>query len=61
MHTKKLFKVNLYDFVLISTLKHSFGSGSDNIYSQTNKLKILKSNKQITQAPLYTFYSRPVA
>ena len=30
-------------------------------YSQTNKLKILKSNKQTTQAPLYTFYSGPVA
>merc|ERR1711954_420887 len=58
---KKLFKANLNCFVLISTLKHSLGSGSHNIYNQTNKLKILKSNKQITQAPLYTFYSRPVA
>ena len=31
--------MNLNDFVLISTLKHSFGSESDNTYSQTNKLK----------------------
>ena len=53
--------MNLKDFLLILTLKHSFGSGSDNIHRQTNKLKILKSDKQITQAPLYTFQSRLVA
>ena len=47
--------MNSNDFYLILTLKHSIGLGSDNIHSQTKKLKILKSNKQITQAQLYTF------
>ena len=53
--------MNLNDFLLILTLKHSFGSASDNMYSHENKLKTLNWNEQITQAPLYTFYSRLVA
>ena len=41
--------MNLHDFLLILTLKQSFGSGSDNIYSPKNKQKILKSTNKLNK------------
>ena len=54
-----LYDINIKEW--IKGNKKIVQSEFNNIYSQTKKIQILKSDKQITEAPLYNFYSWPVA